>query len=197
LYDPTEGTIRVDGVDLRQIDLTSWRSIIAPLFQDFMRYDFSLRENVAVGNPECLFSKEKLIHASKRGGLDSIVGKLPQGYRTRLGSQPGDVNLSGGEWQRVSMARTLARQSFLLVFDEPTAALDPLFENEIFNQLSVEMTGKTAVIVTHRLGAVSLASRILVMERGKVREDGCHSALLQTEGVYAKLYRAQAEQYSL
>lgn len=195
LYDPTHGVIRVDGVDLREIDLSSWRALISPLFQDFARYDFSLRGNIAVGNSECLSSKSALISALKKSGLNAVVKKLPKGYRTRLGSNPGDTELSGGEWQRLSMARTLVRQAPLLIFDEPTAALDPLFEREIFDRLSREISGKTAVIVTHRLGAVSLATRILVIEHGEIREDGAHSTLLKEEGIYARLYRAQAEQY--
>jgi len=199
LYDPTTGVIRVDGEDLQNLDLEAWRRQIAIVFQDFGRYALTLEENIALGDLNALNELERLRRASQRTGLSELVEQLPKGYQTLLGKQFDGTELSGGQWQKVALSRAFFREDAaqILILDEPTAALDPRSESEIYHHFAELMQGKTALLITHRLASVSMADRILVLKNGRLIEEGPHQMLLQQGGEYAKLWNMQAEKYRL
>ena len=194
-YDPTNGRILVDGIDLRGIDIELWRSQISGVFQDFGQYHFTVAENISLSNTKA--SREMIERAAQKGGLSSTIFRLPQGLDSPLGKQFGGTELSGGEWQKLAMSRAFLPVSRLLVLDEPTSSLDPESEVEVFNRFSSATYGKTAFLVTHRLGSVKMADRILVLQAGKLLEEGSHEDLLARDGEYAKLFRLQAKQFDL
>ncbi|MHC5823653.1 MAG: ABC transporter ATP-binding protein, partial [Nostoc sp.] len=197
LYDPTQGNILIDGENLKNLDIEAWRQQIAVVFQDFCRYSLTIGENIALGDTEALDNKLQLIQASQKSGIADKIEQLKEGYDTLLGKQFGGTELSGGEWQKLAIARAFTRQekSQILVLDEPTAALDPRSEYEIYSRFSELVRDKTAILVTHRLASVRLADRILVLKSGKLIEAGTHYELLQKRGEYATLWSMQAEQY--
>ncbi|WP_051935491.1 ABC transporter ATP-binding protein [Deinococcus sp. YIM 77859] len=195
-YDPTAGRILVGGpgeaTDLRDLDPTAWRCQVAAVFQDFARFEWTLRENVLLGRPEDAF---KLAQAARASGLDTVLPRLAAGLNTRLGQAFGGVDLSGGQWQKLATARALYRDARILILDEPTAALDPRSESEVFAAFAALARGRTTLLITHRLGSVLMADRILVMRAGRLIEDGTHAELLAQGGEYAELWRMQAGQY--
>ncbi len=196
-YDPTSGRVLVEGVDLRELDIGSWRKSIGAVMQDFGRYQFTLQENLLLGEgrlePEVPDTRELL----NRSGLAELVERLEGGLDARLGKQFGGTELSGGEWQKVALARALVRreEAGLLILDEPSSALDPRSEHELYEQFSEMAEGVTTLLITHRLGSVRMADVIYVLESGRVVEVGSHKELLHAGGVYAGLWQMQASSY--
>ena len=196
LYDPTEGSILVDGIDIRELDLDEWRRQITGVFQDFGRYALTVGENIALGNLEALEHPELLRYAIEKAGIVELVQKFPTRENTHLGKQFGGTELSGGEWQKLALARAFVRkEAQLLILDEPTAALDPRSEYEVYRNFVELAQGKTTILITHRLASVLMADRILVMKAGRLIEEGTHQELLQQGGEYATLWNMQAKQY--
>lgn len=196
LYDPTEGQILVDGVDLREYDLQSWRERIGVIFQDFVRYHFPARENVGLGQIDALDDQTRIIEAATKGGADPVLSRLPQGYDTMLGKWFSEGHdLSGGEWQKVALSRAFMRDAEVLVLDEPTAALDAENEYLVFQRFRELTEGKIAVLISHRFSTVRMADRIAVIEDGRIAELGSHDELIAGGGTYARLFNIQAAGY--
>ncbi|MGH7509008.1 MAG: ABC transporter ATP-binding protein [Gemmatimonadales bacterium] len=196
LYDPTEGRILLDGVDLREYDVESLRRDVGVIFQDFVRYDFMLRENIAVGNIGRLGDEPAIQTAAERSLADSVARRLTGRYEQMLGKRfEGGVDLSGGEWQKVALARAYMRDAQLLILDEPTAALDARAEYEVFLRFSELTKGRMAVLISHRFSTVRMADRILVLRGGELVEQGTHEALVEVGGLYAELFQLQAAGY--
>ena len=196
LYDPTEGRILLDGVDLREYDLDSLRRNVGVIFQDFVRYDFLLRENIAVGNIGRLEDEPRIEGAAARSLAYTVAARLPGRYGQMLGRRfEGGVDLSGGEWQKVALARAYMREAQLLILDEPTAALDARAEYEVFLRFSELTQGRMAVLISHRFSTVRMADRILVLRGGEMVEQGTHEELLALGGLYSELFQLQAAGY--
>lgn len=196
LYDPSTGRITVDGIDIRDLDPVEWRSRIAVIFQDFLQFYLSAAENVGLGNVERLDDEARILDASRRSGADDVIARLPQGYRTVLGRWfDQGVQLSGGEWQRIALARAFIRDSPILILDEPTASLDARAEYEAFQNLRRLAQGRTVLIISHRFSTVRMADRIYVLDAGHLVETGSHNELMQQEGRYAELFHLQAAGY--
>jgi ATP-binding cassette subfamily B protein len=196
LYDPDEGRILLDGRDLRAYDVESLRRHVGVIFQDFFRYDFVLRENIAVGDIDKLPDRDAIAVAAERSLADTVAAGLPGGYDQLLGRRfGGGVDLSGGEWQKVALARAYLRDSDLLILDEPTAALDARAEYEVFQRFAELTVGRMAVLISHRFSTVRMADRILVLRGGELIEEGTHDALVARGGLYAELFRLQAAGY--
>jgi len=196
LYDPTEGRILLDGVDLREYDVESLRRNVGVIFQDFVRYDFLFRENIAVGNIEQLADERKIRTAAERSLADTVAARLSGRYGQMLGRRfEGGIELSGGEWQKVALARAYIRDAQLLILDEPTAALDARAEYEVFLRFSELTAGRMAVLISHRFSTVRMADRILVLRGGELVEHGTHEVLVARGGLYAELFQLQAAGY--
>ncbi|WP_066380822.1 MULTISPECIES: ABC transporter ATP-binding protein [unclassified Anabaena] len=198
LYDPSRGRILVDGIDLKNLNLEQWRQQIAGVFQDFGRYSLTLGENIALGNLKALEHRDLLRYAIEKADIVKLVEKFPTGEDTPLGKQFSGTELSGGQWQKLALARAFVRQEAqILLLDEPTAALDPRSEYELYLRF-VELTkGKTTILITHRLASVRMAHRILVLKAGRLIEDGTHEELLQHGGEYTALWNMQVQQYGI
>jgi ATP-binding cassette subfamily B protein len=192
-YDPSEGRILVDGVDLRELDLKAWRRLVAAVFQDFGRYALTLRENIVLADLEHQADPARLEEAARAGGASELLRRL--GAEALLSKAFGGTELSLGEWQRLALARAFFRQAELLILDEPTASLDPKEEAHLYGRFAELAQGKTVLLITHRLASVQMADRILVLREGRLVEEGSHQALLRHNGVYAELWRLQAEGY--
>jgi ATP-binding cassette subfamily B protein len=212
LYDPTEGRILLDGVDLRDYDLASLREAIGVIFQDFVRYDMRFDENVGVGEINGVTAylgavrdagrndapspPDALVDASERSLASTLLPRFTRGYRQMLGRRFDDgVDLSGGEWQKIALARAYMREAQLLILDEPTAALDARAEFEVFVRFNQLMAGRMAVVISHRFSTVRMADRIVVLGEGRVLEEGTHEELLVRDGLYAELFEMQAAGY--
>jgi ATP-binding cassette, subfamily B, bacterial len=196
LYDPDEGRILLDGHDLREYDLDALRSNIGVIFQDFVRYHLSAAENIAVGRIEARDDRARIITAAERSLADEVIRKLPKGYDQMVGKRfKGGVDLSGGEWQKIAIARAYMRDAQLLILDEPTAALDARAEFEVFQRFKELSAGKTAVLISHRFSSVRMADRILVLSDGQIEAMGTHEELLARGGRYAELFELQAAGY--
>jgi ATP-binding cassette, subfamily B, bacterial len=196
LYDPDEGRILLDGVDLRDYDLASLRHNIGVIFQDFVRYDFILRENIGVSQVEELADEARIREAARRSLADSVATRLAQGYDQMLGRRfDGGVDLSGGEWQKVALGRAYMRDAQVLILDEPTAALDARAEYEAFLRFAELTRGRMAVIISHRFSTVRMADRILVLRGGELIDQGTHDELVAKGGLYAELFSLQAAGY--
>ena len=196
LYDPDEGKVLLDGVDLRDYDLDSLRKNIGIIFQDFVRYDFILRENIGVSQVEAMNDEARIREAAKRSLADSVANRVPQGFDQMLGKRfDNGVELSGGEWQKVALARAYMRDAQVLVLDEPTAALDARAEYEVFSRFAELTKGRMAVLISHRFSTVRMADRILVLKGGELVDDGTHEALVARGGLYAELFSLQAAGY--
>ncbi|HUF36256.1 MAG TPA: ABC transporter ATP-binding protein [Gemmatimonadales bacterium] len=196
LYDPSEGRILLDGVDLREYDVDSLRRNVGVIFQDFVRYDFRLKENIAVGDIGRLEDEPLIESAAERSLADTVAARLPGRYGQMLGRRfEGGVDLSGGEWQKVALARAYMRDAQLLILDEPTAALDARAEYEVFLRFAELTAGRMAVLISHRFSTVRMADRILVLQGGHLVEQGTHEALVAQGGLYAELFHLQAAGY--
>lgn len=196
LYDPTEGEILLDGRDLRDYKLEELHSQIGVIFQDFMRYEMTARENIAVGRIDRAEQMEDITFAAHKSLADTVVAKLEHGYDQILGRRfEGGVELSGGEWQRVALARAYLRDAQLLILDEPTAALDARSELEVFERFAELTRGKMALLISHRFSTVRMADRIVVLSGGRLLEEGNHQKLMEQGGLYAEMFEMQAASY--
>jgi len=196
LYDPTSGRILLDGYDIREYDLKELRKFVGVIFQDYIRYQLTVSDNIAVGNIGYREDLEKIETAAHQSLADTVIEKLPGRYEQMLGRRFAEgVELSGGEWQKVALSRAYMRDAQLLILDEPTSALDARSEYEVFQRFADLTAGKTAVLISHRFSTVRMADRILVLEKGKMLELGSHEALLEQEGTYAELFHLQAQGY--
>jgi ATP-binding cassette subfamily B protein len=196
LYDPAEGQVLLDGVDLREYSLEDLYREIGVIFQDFMRYEMTARENIAVGRIEQIGNLALLQQSAQKSMADEVVAKLSSGYEQMLGRRfEGGVDLSGGEWQKVALARAYLRDAQVLILDEPTSALDARSEYEVFQRFAELTAGKMALFISHRFSTVRMADRIVVLEHGKIAEEGDHDALTQLGGRYAEMFELQAASY--
>ncbi|HET9183971.1 MAG TPA: ABC transporter ATP-binding protein [Candidatus Angelobacter sp.] len=213
LYDPTEGRILLDGVDLREYELASLRNAIGVIFQDFVRYDLTLNENIGVGeihrvqqylddlleqpNDQVSWSTDPAIaEAAEKSQAASLVESFPLGYRQMLGRRfENGLEISGGEWQKIALARAYIRHAKIIILDEPTAALDARAEYETFRRFAELAAGQITVLISHRFSTVRMADRIIVLQRGVITEEGTHDQLLSANGIYAELFQLQAEGY--
>jgi ATP-binding cassette subfamily B protein len=198
LYDPTSGTIAWNGKDLRSYSLAYVRSRIAVVMQDYARFPSTVRENVGFGDLLSLSDDTAINEAISEAGISAKVNSLAAGLETPLGKQLEDgIDLSGGQWQRIAIARALMRLSTaeVLIFDEPTAALDPKTEHEIYSIFRQIAAGKTTIVISHRLGLAKIADRIAVMENGKIAEIGTHDELIASNGIYCSMFTRQASSY--
>ncbi|HXR16961.1 MAG TPA: ABC transporter ATP-binding protein [Terriglobales bacterium] len=196
LYDPSEGQILLDGVDLREYSLEDLYREIGVIFQDFMRYELPARENIAVGRVEEINNLALLRAAARKSMADKVIGRLPRGYDQMLGGRfDGGLDLSGGEWQKVALARAYLRDAQLLILDEPTAALDARSEFEVFHRFAELTIGKMALFISHRFSTVRMADRIVVLDNGKIAEEGSHDQLASMGGRYAEMFEMQAASY--
>ncbi len=196
LYDPDEGEILLDGQDLRSYDLASVHAAIGVIFQDFVHYDFLFRENIGVGEINAMEDHPRVQEAARRSLAADVVSRLQAGYEQMLGRRfNGGVELSGGEWQKVALARAYLRDAQVLILDEPTASLDARAEFEVFQRFSELTRGKMSVLISHRFSTVRMADRILVLEGGQIIEQGTHEALVARRGTYSELFELQAAAY--
>lgn len=222
LYDPSSGQILIDGIDLRDLNAEEWRKQMSVVFQDYCRFQLKVGENIGVGNLERASSDSAIKSAAVRSGADAFIGKLERGYDTMLGKmyEPGNghdmqspdasgIELSGGEWQKVALARafmrsqnsleqtdaTSAKDAQFLILDEPTASLDVKSEHDVYCRFHELTRGKMALLITHRFSTVRIADKIIVIDNGRIIEEGCHDELLQCKSTYGDLYKMQAERY--
>jgi len=196
MYDPTEGRILIDGVDIKHFQIESYRKLIGVIFQDYVRFNFSASENVAIGQIEEAENKPQIYNAAEKSLADPVIRKLPGGYDQMLGKRFAEgIDLSGGEWQKIALARAYMRDAQIVILDEPTASLDARAEYEVFKRFSELTSGKSAVIISHRFSTVRMADRILVLRNGEMQELGTHKELLEKNGLYAELFHLQAQGY--
>ena len=196
LYDPAEGRILLDGHDLRDYNLDGLRDAVGVIFQDYVKYHLTASENIAVGRIDDRNNANRIKEAAQRSLADKVIDKLPEGYQQMIGRWfKHGTNLSGGEWQKIAIARAYMRDAQLLILDEPTAALDARAEHEVFHRF-VELTfDKCAVVISHRFSTVRMADRIVVLHEGKLLEHGTHEELLAAGGQYSELFQMQAAGY--
>ncbi len=196
LYEPTEGRILLDGVDVKEYNLQQLRKEIGIIFQDFVRFQMKAAENIAIGNIVNVKELPAIREAAQKSLADTVVEELPEKYQQVLGKRfANGVDLSGGQWQKVALARAYMRDAQLLILDEPTAALDARAEHEVFLRFSELITGKMAVLISHRFSTVRMADRILFLENGQLKELGSHEELIAQNGKYAELFHLQAKGY--
>jgi ATP-binding cassette, subfamily B, bacterial len=196
LYDPDEGRILLDGHDLRDYDLDQLRGSMGVIFQDFVRYNFTAGDNIAVGRISARDDQTRIARAARSSQADEVIAGLPRGYNQRIGKRfKNGIELSGGEWQKVAIARAYMREAEVLILDEPTAALDARAEFEVFQRFKELSKGKTAVLISHRFSSVRMADRIFVLADGKLEAAGTHEELVSKPGLYAELFELQAAGY--
>jgi ATP-binding cassette subfamily B protein len=196
LYDPTKGEIQLDGIDLREYDLEDYTSQVAVIFQDFMRYDMTARENIAIGRITETENLPSIVTAARKSMAEEVIRKLHRGYEQMLGRRfDGGVDLSGGEWQKVALARAYLRQAQVLILDEPTASLDARSEHEVFRRFAELTEDKLSLLISHRFSTVRMADRIIVLEKGQISEQGRHEELITNGGRYAEMFDMQASNY--
>lgn len=195
-YDADEGEILIDGTNLKQLDLPTWYKTLGILFQDFVRYEYPLKDNIFFGQIHRPENIHAIIQAAKLSGVDTIASRLPKGYNQMLGKTfAGGVDLSAGQWQKVALARAFFRDAPILVLDEPTASIDAKSEAKIFNQVENLPANKTVIIISHRFSTVRNADKIYLIDKGKIKEEGNHEQLMRRNGIYASLFNLQAKRY--
>ncbi len=196
LYEPSEGRILLDGIDLREYDLNDLRHQVGIIFQDYVRFQMTASDNIAIGQISNILDKERIQGSAQKSLADLVIQRLPDKYEQVLGKRFNKgVELSGGEWQKVALARAYMRDAQLLILDEPTSALDARAEHEVFLRFSELIEGRTAVLISHRFSTVRMANRILFLEQGQLKELGSHEELLAQNGKYAELFQLQAKGY--
>ncbi|MDQ3228220.1 MAG: ABC transporter ATP-binding protein/permease [Pseudomonadota bacterium] len=196
LYDPDEGRILLDGRDLRDYDLNGLRANVGVIFQDFVRYHLTAGENIGVGQIDAMYDQDRIREAAQRSMADEVIGRLPGGYDQLIGRRfKTGVDLSGGQWQKIAIARAYMRDAQVMILDEPTAALDARAEFEVFQRFRDLSDDKTAVLISHRFSSVRMADRILVLNEGRLEASGTHDELLRQGGRYAELFELQAAGY--
>ena len=197
LYDPTDGRVELDGHDLRDYDLDDLRRSVSAVLQEFVRYEFSVADNIAFGDVAAIGDRARVESAARRTGAHGLIEALPAGYDTVLGRTFDEgVDLSGGEWQFLAITRALMSNAEVLILDEPTAHLDALREQELYERFASLTRGRTVIFVSHRFSTVRMADMIAVVENGRVTEIGPHDELMAQGGTYARMYRVQASRYS-
>ena len=197
LYAPDSGRIAWDGADLAGVDPDQLRQRVAVIFQDFVRYHLPARDNIGLGRPDAADDLDAIREAARFAGVDETLARLPAGYDTLLGPEfEGGTDLSVGQWQRVALARAFFRDAPFVILDEPTAALDPRAEHELFQRIRELLSGRTVLLISHRFSSVRSADRIYVLAEGEVIEHGTHEELIDLAGVYAELFTLQAAAYS-
>jgi ATP-binding cassette subfamily B protein len=195
LYDPTAGRILLDGVDLREYSVEDLHREIGVIFQDFVRYELTARQNIAIGRIGTTV-ESSILNAARNSGADEVIARLPDGYSQLLGRRfEGGVDLSGGEWQKLALARAYLRDAQILVLDEPTASLDARSEYEVFQSFAELTENRMALLISHRFSSVRMADRIVVLENGRIAEQGSHEQLLALGGKYAEMFELQAASY--
>ncbi len=195
-YEPSRGTILLDGTDISRFDKKAYRERFGVIFQDFFRYEFTIRENIAVGNIEALEDTDLIQEAARKSLADQVIRELSEGLEQQLGRRfTRGQELSGGQWQKVALARAYMKDAEVMVLDEPTASLDARAEYEVFKRFIALTRGRTSIIISHRFSTVRMADRILVLEDGQIVELGTHEELLEKDGLYAELFRLQAAGY--
>jgi len=196
LYDPTEGRILLDGIDLREYDIMDLRKNTGIIFQDFLRYQMSFAQNIAAGNIDEQHNRSLIKTSAEKSLANLLAERLPEKYDQALGRRFNNgIELSGGEWQKIALARAYMKDAQLLILDEPTSALDARAEYQVFQRFAELTKGKTAVLISHRFSTVRMADRILVMDQGEMIQLGSHEELLHQEGRYAELFHLQAQGY--
>jgi ATP-binding cassette, subfamily B, bacterial len=196
LYDPDEGRILLDGRDLRDYDLEALRNAMGVIFQDFVRFNLTAGDNIAVGRISARDDRARIVAAAQSSLADGVIDRLPGRYDQMIGKRfLNGVELSGGEWQKLAIARAYMRDAEVLILDEPTAALDARSEFEVFQRFKELSRGKTAILISHRFSSVRMADRILVLSGGRVEASGTHEELLAEKGRYAELFELQAAGY--
>ncbi len=196
LYDPTEGQILLDGIDIKSYDLNELRQNIGIIFQDYARFQMKAFENIAVGKIQEIGERDLIQTAAQKSLADEVIAHLPEGYEQMLGKRfARGMELSGGQWQKMALARAYMRDAQLLILDEPTSALDARAEHQVFVRFSDLIKEKTAVLISHRFSTVRMADRILVLDGGKMLEMGTHEELMDRKGKYAELFKLQAKGY--
>ncbi|MDT9027798.1 ABC transporter ATP-binding protein [Rossellomorea yichunensis] len=197
LYSPTKGTIEIDGLNIRNINLEDYRKEVTAIFQDYIKYDYTVRENIAFGNIMKLDDSQEIQQIAKQSGVHDFVNVFEEGYNTRLGKYLGDgESLSGGQWQKIALSRALIRDAQIVVLDEPTASFDPNSEYKFYKKFKDLTFNKTLIYISHRMSSVKIADKIIFMKEGRVVETGTHEELLKREGHYFKMYYRQLEMYS-
>jgi len=196
LYDPTSGRITIDGVDLRDYAIADVRGAVSGIFQDFVKFQFSAKDNIALGVNALEVALPVVVQAARQAGVHEAIERLPKGYESLLGKLfDGGHELSIGEWQKVALARAVLRNSQILILDEPTSAMDAKAEAELFERFHELAQGRTAILISHRLSTVKMADRIFVVDRGQIVEQGTHDDLMGRQGLYASLFLTQAQHY--
>jgi ATP-binding cassette subfamily B protein len=195
-YEPTSGEILLDGININQYNKANYQEYFGVLFQDFFRYEFSVKENIAIGKIDEINNNERILKAAELSLADEVVAELKYGYEQQLGKRfAKGQELSGGQWQKIALGRAYMKNAEVMILDEPTSALDAKAESEVFERFIGLIKDKTSVIISHRFSTVRQADRIVVLQEGKILESGTHQELMKNNQLYAQLFTLQAEGY--